>query len=120
MRDARRPGRTYAEAAAIAWRMTFEGIEANVLLDDLELLDVGRAACAEEIDQPLHQLLGGARARGDADHPLAGQPILENLTVVVDQVGVRAMLARDLDEPVRVRGLREPITSTRSHSLASC
>ena len=37
------------------------------------------AARAEELDQPLDQLLGGARAGGDADHALALEPLLLHL-----------------------------------------
>ena len=50
--------------------------EAHVLLDHLELGDVVGAALAEELHQPLHQLLGRAGARGDADDALALEPLL--------------------------------------------
>ena len=60
--------------------------EADVLLDDLELRDVGRAALAEEADQPLHELLRRAGAGRDADDALALEPLLLDLRRVVDQV----------------------------------
>ena len=63
------------------------------------------AALAEEVDEPLHQLLGRARAGGDPHHALALEPLLLHLALVVDQVRVGAVVARDLDEPVRVRGV---------------
>ena len=59
----------------------------------------------KKLDQPLDQLLGGAGAGGDADGLDALEPGLVDLGVVVDQVGVGAVLARDLDQAVRVRGV---------------
>ena len=94
--------------------------EAHVLLGHLELRDIFRAAFPEELDQPLHQLLGRAGSRCDADRLDAVEPLLADLLLVVDQVGLRAVLARDLDQAVRVGGVREPITSTRSQRGASC
>ena len=82
--------------------------EAHVLLDDLELRDVVGAARAEEVHQPLHQLLGRARAGADADHPLALQPLLAHLGLVVDQVRVGAVVAGHLDQAVRVGRVARP------------
>src|SRR3954451_371959 len=56
--------------------------EANVLLDDLELGDVLGAAQAEEVHQPLNELLGGAGARADPHLALALEPLLEHLGLV--------------------------------------
>src|SRR5437588_1760464 len=74
--------------------------EAHVLLDDLELGDVGGAAALEELDEALHQLLRRARAGGDADGALALEPLLAHLQLVVDQVRVGPVVARHLDEPI--------------------
>src|SRR4051794_16560503 len=74
--------------------------EADVLVDGLQLGDIVCAALAEEGDQSLDQLLRGTGAGGDADCLDALQPGLVDLVVVVDQVGVGAVLARDLDQPV--------------------
>src|SRR3954452_19575982 len=82
--------------------------EPDVLLDDLELLDGIHAALAEEVHEPLDQLFGCARARGDADGPLALEPRLVDLRLVVDQVRLGPELARALDEPVRVRRVARP------------
>src|SRR4051794_9462304 len=76
--------------------------EADVLLHHFELGDVLGAARAEEVDQPLNELLGRARAGADPNDPLALQPLLAHLRLAVDQVGVGAMVARDLHQPVRV------------------
>ena len=54
-------------------------------------------------DEALHELLGRAGAGGDADDALALEPLLAHLALVVDQVRVGAVVARDLDEAVRVR-----------------
>ena len=48
------------------------------------------------------ELLGRRRARGDADRLDAVEPGLVDLGLVVDQVRLDAVRARDLDEPVRV------------------
>jgi hypothetical protein len=77
--------------------------EAHVLLDHFQLLDDLGPARAEERDEPLHELLGCARAARDADDAAVLQPGFLDLALVVDQVGVGAELARDIDEPVRVR-----------------
>src|SRR5436190_2434243 len=77
--------------------------EAHVLLDDLELLDVADAAGAEEVDEALDELLGRAGPRGDADDALALEPRLLDLPRVVDQMRVGAVVAGDLDQPLRVR-----------------
>src|SRR5436190_7662665 len=79
--------------------------EADVLLDDLELLDLLGAAGAEEGDQALDELLGRAGPGGDPDHARALEPLLEHLLLAVDQVRVGAELARHLDEAVGVRGV---------------
>ena len=50
--------------------------EAHVLVDGAQLGDVLGAALAEELDQALDQLLGGAGAGGDADRLDALQPLL--------------------------------------------
>ena len=63
------------------------------------------AALAEELDQALDQLLGGAGAGGDANRLDALQPLLLDLGVVVDQVRGGAVLARDLDQAVGVGGV---------------
>ena len=94
--------------------------EADVLAHDLELRDVLRAAGAEEVDEARDELLGRARAGADADHALALEPLVADLALVVDQVGVGAVVARDVDEALRVGRVLEPMTSTRSHSAAIC
>ena len=53
----------------------------------------------------LHEVLGRARARGDAHHAPALQPLLLHLARVVDQVRLGAAVARDLDQPHRVGGV---------------
>src|ERR671915_2541714 len=81
--------------------------EPHVLLDDLELRHVLGPACAEELHQSLHQLLGRARARADPHYALVAKPLVAYLGLVVDQVRLGAMVARHLDEAARVsRGLR--------------
>ena len=79
--------------------------EAHVLAQDLELRDVLGAAGAEELDEALDELLGRARAGGDADHALALEPLVADLGLVVDQVRLGAEVARDVDEAVGVRGV---------------
>ena len=86
--------------------------EAHVLAQHLELRDVRGPAGAEEVDQPLHELLGRAGAGGDADDAGALEPLLLHLRLVVDQVRVGA----------RGRGRRRPAgwssTSCASRSPA--
>ena len=54
--------------------------------------------------EPLHELLGGGRARGDADdRHVVLDPGLVDLGLVVDQVGRHSAGPGRLDEPVRVR-----------------
>ena len=72
---------------------------------DLELLHVVRPAVAEELHEALDQLLGRARARGDADDAHALEPLLLDLRLVVDQMRGGAVLTGDLDETVRVGGV---------------
>src|ERR687898_1905323 len=60
--------------------------EANVLVDGSKLRHVVGAALAEEGDELLHQLLRGARPRGDAHGLDAVEPLLPHLGRVVDQV----------------------------------
>ena len=74
-------------------------------MDGAQLGDVVGAALAEEVDEALDQLLGGAGAGGDADRLDALQPLLLDLGVVVDQVGGGAVLARHLDQAVGVGGV---------------
>ncbi len=74
-------------------------------MDGAQLGDVLGAALAEELDQALDQLLGGAGAGGDADRLHALQPLLVDLGVVVDQVRGGAVFARDLDQAVGVGGV---------------
>ena len=50
-----------------------------------------------------HEVLGRAGAGGDAHDALVRQPLLAHLARVVDQVRVGAAVARDLDQPHRVR-----------------
>src|SRR3954454_22383722 len=66
--------------------------EANVLVDGAQLRYLLGTALAEELDEALDQLLGGAGAGGDADGLDPLQPGLLDLGVVVDQVGVGAVL----------------------------
>ena len=54
-------------------------------------------------DEPLDERLGRAGAGRDADDARALEPLLLHLGLVVDQVGGGAVVARDVDEPVRVR-----------------
>ena len=61
------------------------------------------AALAEPVDERLDELLGRGRAGRDADDALALDPLVADLAGVVDQVRVGAVLARDLDEALRVR-----------------
>ena len=89
--------------------------EADVLVDGRQLGDVGGAALAEELDEPLDELLGRAGAGGDPDRLDALEPGLVDLEVVVDQVRGGAVLARDLDQAVRVRGVRR---ADHQHQLA--
>ena len=49
--------------------------EADVLLDHLELLDVLCAALAERLHEALNQLLGSARAGGDAERLHTDEPV---------------------------------------------
>ena len=95
--------------------------EADVLLDDLELLHVARARDPEELDQPLYELVGGAGARRDADDRLADEPLArctcDSLSIRYESAPCsRATSTRRLE----FDEFREPITSTRSHSRASC
>ena len=120
------PGAAAARAAAGAgarrprWpaRIVLGSMKRTSSRSDLELRDVLGAAVAEEVDQALHELLGRAGAGGDADDAGALQPLLLHLRLVVDQVRVGAVVARDVDEPVASStSCCEPMTSTRSHSL---
>src|SRR5207244_4453871 len=77
--------------------------EADVLPDHVQLLDLLSPARAEEVDEPLHELLRGARAGGDAERANALEPLLVDLKLVVDQLRAGAEVAGDLDEAVRVR-----------------
>ena len=61
------------------------------------------------------QLLGGAGAGGDADRLDALEPLLVDLGGVVDQVRGGAVLARDLDQAVGVRGVGR---ADHQHQLA--
>src|SRR5436190_417047 len=70
--------------------------EADVLGDDFELANIPRAPTAEVLHQPLDELFGSAGAGGDADHPLARQPFLAHLQLVVDQLRLGAVVARHL------------------------
>ena len=70
--------------------------EADVLLDDLELRHVARAAGAEELDKPLDQLLGGTRTGGDPHDALPLDPLLAHLGLVVDQVRLGAVVPGDV------------------------
>ena len=60
------------------------------------------APLAEELDEALDQLLGGAGAGGDPHGLDTLEPGLVDLEVVVDQVGGGAVLAGDLHQPVGV------------------
>src|SRR5215218_1857430 len=79
--------------------------EPHVLVDGPELGDLLRASPAEERDELGDELLRGARPRGDPDRLDAVEPLLADLRGVVDQVRVGAVLARHLDEAVRVGGV---------------
>src|SRR3954451_16037436 len=79
--------------------------EAHVLAQHLELRDVLRAARAEEGEEALHELLGRARAGRDADRALAREPLVADLGLVVDQVGLGPEVARDVDEALGVGGV---------------
>src|SRR5205814_10347999 len=70
--------------------------EADVFLGDLELRDLLRAAGPEVVDQPLHELLGRAGARSDAERIDPFEPFVPDLVLVVDQVRASAVLARHL------------------------
>ena len=59
----------------------------------------------KKLDQVLHEVLGRAGARGDADDARALQPLLADLAGVVDQVRLGAAVARDLDQAHRVGGV---------------
>src|SRR4051812_26831063 len=72
--------------------------EADVLLDDLELLHPRDAPVAEEVHEALHELLGGTGAGGDPDGALVLEPRLVDLAGVVDEMGLGAVVAGDLDE----------------------
>ena len=63
--------------------------EADVLLHHFELLHIGGSAGPEELDQPLDERFGRARPGRDADDALAGEPLLADLGLVVDQVRSR-------------------------------
>src|SRR5680860_626584 len=89
--------------------------EAHVLLDDLELRHVRGAPRAEELDQALHELLGGAGARADANHALALQPLLAYLALVVDQVGVGPVVVGHLHQAV---GVRRVLRADDQHEVA--
>ena len=80
--------------------------EADVLLDGLQLADVGRSALAEELDQLGDELLGGAGTGGDPDGLGALEPFLLDLVGEVDQVRSGTVLASHLDEANRVRRVR--------------
>src|SRR5947209_4163935 len=79
--------------------------EANILAHDVELDHVSYAACAEERDQLLDEVLGRACAGGDADDALALEPLLAHLARVVDEMRLGTAVARDLDEAHRVGGV---------------
>jgi hypothetical protein len=98
-----RCGRAQIEAPERSASSADRRHEADVLMDGLELRDVVGPALAEEGDQRLDQLLGGAGAGGDADGLDALEPLVFDLAVVIDQVGVGAEIPRDLHQPVRVR-----------------
>src|SRR3954468_14323336 len=76
--------------------------EAHGLPADLELLDVLGPAGAEELDEALERLLGGAGAGADAHDARAVQPLVLDLALVVDEVRGGAVLAGDLDQAVGV------------------
>ena len=85
--------RSWLGACAATRHLLADGLrqhEAHVLAQHLELRDVARAARAEEVDEPLDELLGRARAGRDADHARALEPLLAHLELVVDQVRVGA------------------------------
>ena len=106
---------TSAEALAIAWRMALGSMNRTSSCTTSSSSTSLGAARAEELDEPLHELLGGAGAGGDPDDPLAVEPLLADLELVVDQVGVGAVLAGDLDQPV---GVRRVPRADHQHQLA--
>ena len=66
-------------AAARAVRISLGSMKRTSSWIDLELGDVAGAALAEEVHEALHELLRRARARGDAHHALALEPLLAHL-----------------------------------------
>ena len=90
--------------------------EADVFSHDLELADVLDAAIAEVADSSRDELLGSARPGRDADDPLAVEPAIVDLAGVVDQMRlVGAVIARDLDQALRVRRV---LRADHQHQIA--
>ena len=90
--------------AASAFLISLREHEADVLLDDLELRDVRR--CRARGRSPTRRCTSSSGALAperDAHDALALEPLLLHLALVVDQVRLGAVVARDLHEPVRVR-----------------
>ena len=124
-RGRRERGRRAGGSAGSARRDGFADLlgqhEAHVLAHDVELRDVLDAARAEELDELGDEVLRRARARGDADHAPALEPLLVHFAGVVDQVRVGAAVARDLDQAHRVgrvaRADHEHQVAARGHLL---
>ena len=69
----------------------------------------------KSVDELLDELLGRAGAGGDAERADAVEPRLVELAGVVDQMRARAVVARHLDQPLRVRRVAR---ADHEHELA--
>ena len=107
--------------AASAWRIVFGSMKRTSSRSTSNSSTSLRPARAEEVDEPLNELLRRARARGDADDARVLEPLLAHLRLVVDQVRRRRPQSRATSTSrCEFEELREPITSTRSHCSAIC
>ena len=102
-------------AAASAWRIVLGSMKRTSSWTTSSSSTSVGAPVVEESHEPLHELLGRAGAGRDPHDPLALQPLLADLGLVVDQVRVGAVLARDLDQAV---GVRRVARADHEHEVA--
>ena len=74
-----------------------------MLLRQPELLDLGRALSGQPREETVHQAFGSRRSAREPDHVGAVEPGRIDLGLVVDEVGGRSEIARDLGQAVGVR-----------------